>query len=120
MRDLREEKMIIFGAFILDLFLKYLAVSGNYAVINQGVSFGVQMGTEWLYWIVLSMVFVWLYRQKMWLILAGGVANAVSRLVWGGVVDYWNFFGLFRNNLADWMIVTGVILYCADRARPRR
>jgi len=96
---------------ILDLLLKDLAVDGNYAVINQGFAFGIKMGTEWIFWIALSIVFVWLYQKKMWLVLAGGVANAVSRIVWGGVVDYWNLFGLFSNNLADWMIAGGVILY---------
>lgn len=104
-------KQIAISLLMVDLGLKYLAVSGDYAVINQGFSFGVKMGTEWLFWLLLSIVFIWLYRQKMWLILTGGVANAVSRIVWGGVVDYWNFFGLVTNNLADWMIGVGLVVY---------
>lgn len=105
------EKRIAIGLLMIDLLLKYLAIRGDYAVINQGFSFGVKMGTEWIFWLILSIVFVWLYRQKMWLILAGGVANGVSRIVWGGVVDYWSFYGLFSNNLADWMIAVGVVFY---------
>ena len=102
-------KYIVWGLFFLDLSLKYFAVSGDYAVINQGVSFGVKMGSEWWIWIVYTVIFVWLYKQKMWLILAGGVANVISRVVWGGVVDYWSFLGWFFNNLADWMVVVGAI-----------
>lgn len=104
-------KYIVWGLFFLDLSLKYLAVSGDYAVINQGVSFGVKIGSEWWIWIVYMFLFVWLYRQKIWLVLAGGVANAVSRIVWGGVVDYFSFYGLFSNNLADWMIVVGTVFF---------
>lgn len=104
-------KYIIFSCLILDLILKYLAVRGDYAVINQGISFGVIMGSEWIFWILISIIFVWLFSERMWLVLAGGVANVISRIVWGGVVDYWNFWGLFTNNLADWMIGVGVLLY---------
>lgn len=104
-------KYIVWGLFFLDLSLKYLAVSGDYAVINQSVSFGVKIGSEWWIWAVYMLLFVWLYRQKIWLVLAGGVANVVSRIVWGGVVDYFSFYGLFSNNLADWMIAVGVVFY---------
>lgn len=95
----------------LDLLLKYFAVRGDYAVINPGLAFGVLMGSEWVFWVFVSVIFVWLYRHKLGLILAGGAANALSRVVWGGVVDYWNFWGLLHNNLADWMIVGGILLY---------
>ncbi len=107
--------MNIWLLLCLDLLLKYFAVRGDYAVINQGFSFGVLMGSEWVFWIILSVLFVWLYRHKMWMILAGGAANVVSRIVWGGVVDYWNFFGIFHNNLADWMIVGGMVMYVSQR-----
>lgn len=107
--------MIIWFLLALDLGLKYLAVRGDYAVINPGVAFGVLMGSELVFWVFVSVIFVWLYRHKLWLILAGGVANALSRIVWGGVVDYWNFYGMFANNLADWMIVGGVLLYFSQQ-----
>lgn len=100
----------VWGLFLLDLGLKYLAVRGNYAVINQGVSFGLKIGSIWIYWVVWTILFVWLYKRKMWLILAGGAANLMSRIVWGGVVDYLPFWGMFYNNLADYMIVGGVFV----------
>ena len=102
-------KQIAFSLLIADILLKWLAVGGDYAVINQGISFGVKMSSEWLIFVVSAVIFVWLYRNKMWFILAGGAANLLSRVVWGGVVDYWNFWGWFSNNLADWMIVVGAI-----------
>ena len=103
--------------FTLDLILKYFYVSGNNAVINRGISFGVLISSNFIYLILISVIFIWLYREKMWLILAGGMANLVSRIVWGGVVDYWNFFGLFSNNLADWMIGVGLVVYVVNNIR---
>jgi lipoprotein signal peptidase len=104
-------KLASVGLLIIDLGWKYLAVIGNYAVINPGVSFGLRMSSEWMIWGLWIVFFIWLYKQKMWLVLAGGVANLASRIVWGGVVDYLPFFGLFYNNLADYMIVGGIIIY---------
>ena len=119
-KESEVKKVGIIGLMGLDLVLKYWAVRGDYAVINQGYAFGIKMGTEWIFWLVVSIVFVWLYRQKMWLILAGGVANVVSRIVWGGVVDYWNLYGLFSNNLADWMITIGLVVYGYEHFRTIR
>lgn len=103
--------------FTLDLIFKYFYVSGNNAVINTGISFGVLISSNIIYFTLISILFIWLYKEQMWLILAGGLANLVSRFVWGGVVDYWNFYGLFSNNLADWMIGIGVVIYLIPRAR---
>lgn len=110
LKIVKQNKFLILALFFFDFGLKYLAVRGNYAVINSGVSFGIKMGSEWVVWMLWLVFFVWLYRQKMWLVAAGGAANLVSRVVWGGVVDYLPFFGLFTNNLADYMIVGGVVL----------
>lgn len=122
----QNEEMIVWLLLGVDLLLKYFAVhlsvqsGGDYAVINTGATFGVFMGSEWILWVMISIIFIWLYQHKLWLILAGGVANAVSRIVWGGVVDYWIFFGWFHNNLADWMIVGGIMLYVFDHIKPHR
>lgn len=108
---MRQSSKVILLLTLTDLGLKYLAVRGNYAVINQGVSFGIIIGSEWIIWCLWAVFFVWLYKQKMWLVLAGGGANLVSRVVWGGVVDCLPFFGMFYNNLADYMIVGGIVIY---------
>jgi signal peptidase II len=44
------------------------------------------------------------------LIAWGGVSNIFDRVFYGGVIDYINFFGLFICNIADIMVVGGVIL----------
>jgi lipoprotein signal peptidase len=101
---------------VIDLAFKYQAVALNHAVINYGVSGGVSIPLPLLYlgYIVLGL---WLLRERAWVILMGGLANFISRVWWGGVVDYWNFLGLFTNNLADWMIVIGLVLYLSEVKR---
>ena len=50
------------------------------------------------------------------LILIGLISNILDRLIYGGVVDYINFFGLNWFNLADVLIVlsTIIIFYYMD------
>lgn len=50
-------------------------------------------------------------RWALSLVLLGGALNIFSRVSYGGVQDNWNFFGLFYNNLADYLIVIGIVLY---------
>ena len=44
------------------------------------------------------------------LILIGLISNILDRLIYGGVVDYINFFGLNWFNLADVLIVLSTII----------
>jgi len=103
-----------------DLLFKYWSVGpprlgeagGNNAVINLGVSGGV-MVSEWLIGVGLVGILYWYVKERslgLWMILVGGVANVASRVVWEGVVDYWSLFGMFSNNLADYLVVGGVIM----------
>lgn len=51
-----------------------------------------------------------LKESSAWLfITAGATANLYDRIVYGHVVDYLNFFNLTVINLADVMIVLGII-----------
>lgn len=52
-------------------------------------------------------------REKLGLglIVGGGVLNLISRYLHGGVADNWNLLGLLYNNLADYLILAGVIIY---------
>lgn len=102
-------------------------------MINQGVSFGLAVPV-WLTYLGLGAV-VWLLvwdhiRLKrtwqgagLWLILAGGVMNMVSRVKYGGVVDNWSLLWL-SNNLADYLISIGLIIYIvlivADNRKTRK
>jgi lipoprotein signal peptidase len=44
------------------------------------------------------------------IILIGGLINLIDRLVFGYVRDYWWFVGVY-NNLADWLIGVGVLIF---------
>lgn len=44
-------------------------------------------------------------------ITAGAFSNIVDRIIYGYVIDYFNFFKLNYFNLADIYILTGAILY---------
>lgn len=118
MADSREkgqkklQKFVVVVMGVVDLAFKYWSVSGNNAVINLGVSGGVEM-SSWLVGLGLVGVLYWYIREKsfgLWMILVGGGVNIISRVVWGGVVDYWNLFGVLNNNLADYLVVGGVVV----------
>ena len=47
----------------------------------------------------------------------GGLDNLIDRVIYGGVVDYINFFGLFKNNLGDIMIFVGFLMFIFTVAR---
>lgn len=92
--------------------------------LNYGVAFG--WGESLGGWTVVGVtivVIVWLLLQpeRRWfwqLLLAGAVSNLIDRVWWGGVRDWlpvpwlsrlpWLGLGL-KNNLADWLIVIGVV-----------
>ena len=81
---------------------------------NYGVSFGVD---GWFF-VVISIFIVVMLSIIWWkndirgvnLILAGGWINLIDRIVFGYVRDYWKL-GLIYNNLADWIIQVGVIMF---------
>jgi len=105
-------------AGIIFFTLVHVALSENNSLIkNYGVSFGIN-GTIFL---VLNIFFVlflwWLYLKeeyRSWgVILVGGMINLIDRIRLGYVNDYWWFFGLY-NNLADWLIGIGVLLFVIE------
>jgi lipoprotein signal peptidase len=83
---------------------------------NFGMSFGRNLpaliwweGGVWL------LTWIWFLRSKNWrvgLIVLGGGLNLWERYKWGFVVDYWRipFTGIY-NNINDWFIFLGVVLY---------
>jgi lipoprotein signal peptidase len=88
-------------------------------MLNQGVSFGLFQGIP--IWIVLIIwLGLFLYAVKMrelWgrvglgLMLVGGAGNIVSRIIYGGVVDNLSLFGLLYNNIWDYLIFIGLIIF---------
>jgi lipoprotein signal peptidase len=92
---------------------------GN-GVLNQGGILGLFAGAWWwsfLVWVVLGYLSWWWWRTEAFrntltltVILAGGLANAIERLIYGGVVDYiyYPFWGIY-GNLADILLGAGAV-----------
>ena len=87
--------------------------------LNRGISFGLLPGISvWIEIVLLwTLLILAVKTRELWgrigiiLMIVGGGLNVASRLLHGGVLDYWNFLGLFYNNLADYLIVSGVVVY---------
>lgn len=88
-------------------------------MLNRGISFGMFGGVSvWFLGIVICLLVVYAVKMReLWgrvgvgLIILGGIGNLVSRIIYGGVVDNLNFFGLFYNNVWDYLIFAGLLLY---------
>lgn len=82
-------------------------------MLNTGVSFGLEV-PELLIWMAMIFVgYIW-YRERhpsLMLIMVGGGANLVMRIMYGGVIDNWSIGEMFYNNWADYLIVIGIVWY---------
>jgi len=79
---------------------------------NPGISFGLS-GVFLLIVAFLALMVVitlfWRWEDLgLMVMIIGGLINFADRLFFGYVRDYWNF-GIFYNNLADLIIVFGVL-----------
>ena len=87
-------------------------------MLNPGVSFGFFPGlTPWiLILLLLGLVIYAVKMRELWgragvvMIIVGGAMNLVSRIKYGGVVDNLDFFGLFYNNIWDYLIGVGLAI----------
>lgn len=101
---------VIVEFFAHDFIAKQLLITENY-----GVSFSI----SWVNILYLNILFVLIvsyfyFKNKSYfigLILIGGIVNLIDRLVFGFVRDYWKFGGILINNLNDWLIGAGVLLF---------
>lgn len=88
-------------------------------MLNTGISFGLMPGLSlWVYGLVIVLLVIYAVKMReLWgrigvgFIILGGSGNLASRIIYGGVVDNLSFFGLFYNNVWDWMIGVGVGIY---------
>lgn len=96
-------------------------------MLNKGISFGFLPGISNVL-IVLVIIGLIVYAVKvrelivrlgLGLMIIGGMGNLYQRVMYGGVVDNLNFFGLFYNNVFDYLIVGGVVLIAIHLARPK-
>lgn len=99
---------------LLDQGIKELLVNSEFRVINSGAALG--LGGAWpQFWqwlmmvLLLGLLLKFKFNWQTGLITAGGLANLIDRVRWGGVVDYLALSLLPRFNLADCLILAGLI-----------
>ncbi len=88
-------------------------------MINEGVAFGLfpEISVYVIGVVIIGLIIVAVKMRELWakrglgLMIIGGVMNMLSRIRYGGVRDDWSFFGLVYNNLADYLIVIGLVVY---------
>ena len=94
-------------------------------VLNEGISYGIPIGSRWLLtsFAVLTSIGLWIWVARaasgalmatsLALIIGGALGNALDRVLYGGVVDYFSMhaFGYYWYvfNIADAAIVAGVV-----------
>lgn len=112
-------KRVGFGVlFFSFLYFLHDKISGRGEVyLNSGVSLGWEVPIYLLFFFFFIFLFFFTirgYRSSFWLgflgLLIGGAINLLDRIRFGAVRDYFDFFGLFYNNLADWFIFLSVIM----------
>lgn len=108
---------MILSIWLLGELVHFSLASTNNIIKNYGISFGINGG----FFIILNIIFV-VILTKIWfknnllslgLMLVGGWINLIDRLIFGYVRDYWTL-GWVYNNLADWLIQIGVIIFLSE------
>jgi len=113
LKKLKRSKRWLVVIFLLDQAIKnFLVRINDFNDFNIGIAWGWGKGINWE--ILIGLLIVGLiikFKFNIWMLLMvlGGLSNLLDRLIWGGVVDYINFFNMFDFNLADAMVFGGVI-----------
>ena len=116
---MKFKKIVILIIGVLIEFLVHWWICTNSIVVkNYGISFSIHWVDSLLLNIIFILIVGWFYfKEKSYflvLILVGGLVNLIDRLLFGYVRDYWNFFELFVNNLNDWFVGGGVLLFLLE------
>lgn len=118
-RRKKKLKLILAGIFLESLWLVHNWLSNWWGieVKNVGVSFGWNSEILIVFNLVLLCWVTWYWwRNNYWslnFILVGGWINAIDRLIFGYVRDYWSL-GTVYNNIADWLISVGVGIFILE------
>ncbi len=97
-------------------------------MLNRGVSFGLLPGiSNILIGVVIVALVIYALKMReligrvgLGLMIVGGMGNLYERIVYGGVIDNLNFFGLFYNNVFDYLIVGGAVVLIFEYFRTTR
>ena len=111
----KTKSRLVIGILPVVLWAAHQLLTVMFEVIpNPGVSFSVELpmikmvSVIFLFGLLFSLLkrFDW----SVYLVFVGGLINTVDRFLLGFVRDYFNLI-FFYNNLADWVIFVGVVLY---------
>lgn len=104
----------IYG-FLVDRICKHVVLKGGTYIINEGVSFGVDLGKSTNILVAIAMLLMlWVTleeRKYLWLSFFGALGNVLDRWLYGGVVDYIKIGKFPWFNTADFLIVLGLCLW---------
>lgn len=111
--------MLFTFVVVVDQYLKIRSILAFNYLLNTkaifgligGNSIGLAIGIIFSVAIIYLIFYRKLFQLPLSLLLAGIMSNLVDRFIYKGVIDYWNFFGLFRFNFADLIIVLVVLYY---------
>lgn len=116
--------LTILLVIFIDQFSKYLAqFYGVNIIFNDGISLNLFNGVPinfMIFFLVLFIVLVFSFLKKdtfknnlyIYLFLGGAISNIIDRFFYAGVRDWLKipFLNLY-NNLADWFIFSGVLVF---------
>lgn len=115
-----SRRLVIAGAILLDQISKIIVIKywPDLVVYNQGIAFGFLPSNWWLLvnLVLISILFFWTKGGiASGLIIGGGLANILDRIIQGRVVDFidLHFWPVF--NLADLFICLGVAVLILKR-----
>lgn len=104
----------VISLVMLDQGIKGMLVNSEFRLINSGAALGLggAWGQMWQLIVIILLLAIIIKFKFNWqtsLITAGGLANLIDRARWGGVVDYLAISILPRFNLADCLILAGLL-----------
>jgi lipoprotein signal peptidase len=114
----RKKENLNLGVWILIFGLAFLGhnfiAERSFLFENYGFSFSWESPNTLLVNIIFAIFLGYFYiKERKWslgLLLIGGLINLIDRWGLGYVRDYWSF-GIIVNNLADWLIGIGILLF---------
>lgn len=118
---MKEKEKLSFSLFFLVFIVAILSHSflseNNVLFKNYVLSFSLNSSNVLLLNIVFIFCLGFLFfknrTRSLGLILIGGLVNLSDRLFLGYVRDYWTF-GSLVNNMADWLIGIGLLLFLIE------
>ena len=114
-KKIKNKGIIVLLPIMVWLAHSYL-VTRLEVVQNKGISLGVNLPMTEVFLVMFLAILlgqaVKNFKWSVYLIFVGGLINFVDRLIVGFVRDYFKII-FFYNNLADWVIFVGVILFFA-------